>query len=79
MSDTPTIAAKHPAIVELEPGTYWWCACGLSSDQPLCDGSHSTTSITPVQFDVAAKKKVALCLCKHTGNPPHCDGTHTKL
>ncbi|MCE2886113.1 MAG: CDGSH iron-sulfur domain-containing protein [Pseudanabaena sp. 42896M_M3] len=24
-------------------------------------------------------KKVALCLCKHTGNAPFCDGAHTKL
>ena len=36
----PKIAAKAPAVLDLEPGTYWWCACGLSSKQPFCDGSH---------------------------------------
>jgi CDGSH-type Zn-finger protein len=36
----PVIAAKAPALVELEPGTYYWCACGRSANQPFCDGSH---------------------------------------
>ena len=36
----PTIAQKAPYAVDLEPGTYWWCACGRSASQPFCDGSH---------------------------------------
>ena len=79
MSD-PTIAAKFPAKAELEPGkNYAWCACGLSKNQPFCDGSHKTTDLKPVIFKVEEKKTAYLCQCKHTKNPPYCDGTHKSL
>jgi CDGSH-type Zn-finger protein len=29
--------------------------------------------------EIAEKKKVAWCMCKHTANPPFCDGSHAKL
>lgn len=75
----PKIAAKVPAVLELEAGKYYWCACGKSAKQPFCDGSHQGTEFTPMELVIEEKKKVALCQCKHTGNPPFCDGTHTKL
>ena len=75
----PKIAAKQPAAVELEPGKYFWCACGQSKNQPFCDGSHKTTDFTPIPFDVTEKKTYYLCQCKHSGNKPFCDGTHNKL
>ncbi|GMR00639.1 MAG: hypothetical protein BMS9Abin18_1509 [Zetaproteobacteria bacterium] len=75
----PTIAAKEPKVIELEPGTYYWCACGRSKNQPFCDGSHEGTDFEPVAFDVAEKRNVALCQCKHTKTPPFCDGTHDSL
>ncbi|MBN1608744.1 MAG: CDGSH iron-sulfur domain-containing protein [Polyangiaceae bacterium] len=74
----PIIANKFPAVVELEPGTYHWCRCGRSKNQPYCDGSHRDTGLTPIEFKVDEKKKVALCQCKQTGNAPFCDGTHKK-
>ena len=41
MENTPHIAAKSPAKVTLEEGKdYWYCTCGLSANQPFCDGSH---------------------------------------
>ena len=75
----PIIAAKMPAKVTLEPGTFAWCACGKSSKQPLCDASHNISEFTPVLFKIDEKQEVWLCQCKHTKNPPYCDGTHKTL
>lgn len=76
----PVIHDRKPAVLDLEPGTYWWCACGKSATQPFCDGSHKGTGLGPVKFELAEAKKVALCNCKHAANgQPFCDGTHKKL
>ena len=75
----PEIPSKAPAVLELEPGTYWWCACGRSKSQPFCDGSHAGTEFTPQEYTLEEKKRVALCQCKHTGNSPLCDGNHKNL
>ena len=76
----PVIAEKNAMFTPLEEGkTYYWCACGLSKNQPFCDGSHSTTDIKPVEFTATATRSMPLCGCKHTKNPPYCDGTHGKL
>ncbi len=75
----PVIVQKSPYAVELEPGKYWWCACGRSANQPFCDGSHKDTGINPVPFEVEESKKVWLCGCKHTKTQAFCDGTHSKL
>ena len=75
----PVIAKKGPFAQELEPGDYFWCACGQSSNQPICDGSHKDTDFAPVKFTITEKSSVYLCGCKHSGNPPFCDGTHNSL
>lgn len=79
MMDEPHIAERRPVVLELEPGTYWWCQCGLSKTQPFCDGSHSSTSFEPQKLTIEEKRKVALCNCKRTEKSPLCDGTHSKL
>lgn len=79
MSTTPTRAGNSPAAIELESGkTYAWCACGLSSKQPYCDGSHKTTAFKPTIFKAEKSETAYLCVCKGTGNAPFCDGTHNK-
>ena len=75
----PVIAQKAPKMLTLEPGTYYWCACGRSQNQPFCDGSHRVTEFKPLAFTIEEKKDVWLCQCKHSSNKPYCDGTHCDL
>jgi len=78
--DKAIIAKKEPKKVDLKEGeTIYWCACGRSNNQPYCDGSHKTTSITPKKVTSDKDQTVYLCQCKQTGNAPFCDGTHKKL
>jgi CDGSH iron-sulfur domain-containing protein 3 len=79
-ADVPMIAQKTPYPVEVEAGkTYFWCACGRSSKQPFCDGSHKETSFNPVKFTAEETKTVWFCGCKGTRNAPLCDGSHKAL
>ena len=75
----PVVAQKGSYTREMEPGTYWWCACGRSGTQPFCDGSHKGTGIDPVETTVSEKKKIAWCGCKRSANKPFCDGAHRAL
>ena len=70
------IAEKSPLMMEMEPGTYWWCSCGQSKNQPFCDGSHKGTGFLPKEVKIEEKKTVFWCRCKQTDNPPFCDGSH---
>lgn len=75
----PHCAGTSPAVLELEPGEYWWCACGRSANQPFCDGSHKGSEFSPTRVEISQKKKYALCLCKQTHTGPFCDGSHKRL
>jgi CDGSH iron-sulfur domain-containing protein 3 len=68
-----------PMMMELEPGTYYWCSCGKTANEPFCDGSHKGTSFVPVEFVMNVKKKVGLCTCRRTKKAPYCDGTHARV
>ncbi len=75
----PKVAAKVPVGMEMEPGTYWWCSCGESQNQPFCDGSHKGTEFSPMKVEIEEAKKVWFCQCKHSAKKPFCDGSHSKL
>ena len=75
----PVRASDTPFNINVEAGkTYFWCACGRSSNQPFCDGSHKGSEFTPVKYQAAASKEVYFCGCKQTGNQPLCDGSHNR-
>ncbi len=76
----PVIAQKSPFGTEVEEGkSYWWCARGLSKEQPFCDGSHKGTGLEPSKY--AAEKSGIVCSygCKNTKDTSLCDGTHSNL
>ncbi|WP_005037910.1 CDGSH iron-sulfur domain-containing protein [Holophaga foetida] len=75
----PRIYDRQPVVLDLEPGTYYWCSCGNSAKQPFCDGSHKGGDFQPLKFEVGKAAKKALCLCKHTEKAPYCDGAHNKV
>ncbi len=80
MTQTPKIAQTAPYPVEVEAGkTYFWCACGQSSRQPFCDGSHKDTGFSPVKFTAEEARKVFFCGCKASARAPMCDGSHNRL
>ena len=76
----PQIAQKSPYAVELVEGKkYAWCACGQSSNQPYCDGSHKGSGLVPNVFTAEQSGTAYLCGCKQTATGPFCDGTHNGL
>jgi CDGSH-type Zn-finger protein len=77
---TPKCAQKEPYAVDVTAGKkYAWCACGLSANQPFCDGSHSGTGMVPLVITAEKSETVYFCGCKATKTPPFCDGTHNSL
>jgi CDGSH-type Zn-finger protein len=76
----PVIAQKGPFSAPVEAGkTYWWCACGKSSRQPFCDGSHKGSEFAPKPY-IAEKDGTAwFCGCKRSASAPICDGSHRAL
>lgn len=77
---SPIRASDKPFAINVEAGKdYWWCACGLSRNQPFCDGSHKAAAeFTPVKYSATQSTAVFFCGCKASANKPLCDGTHKK-
>ena len=75
--DLPKRAGDGPMAVELEEGKkYAWCTCGLSVNQPYCDGAHKGTEYRPMVQEAEKTGTHYLCACKATGKGPFCDGSH---
>ncbi|MFA6302278.1 MAG: CDGSH iron-sulfur domain-containing protein [Legionella sp.] len=67
-----------PAVLSVEKGhTYYWCSCGHSKTQPLCD--KSTCGVKALAFVADLTEEVYFCNCKLTKNPPWCDGSHAAV
>jgi len=79
MENLPKIVQKSPFIVDEKAGKKAICSCGLSANNPYCDGSHKGTGFSPEIVELTQDKKVAWCGCKHTKNGAFCDGTHKTL
>ena len=77
----PHCAQKAPFQVQLEKGkVYFWCSCGLSKNQPFCDGRHKEERLfTPMKWVAKRDGEVWLCGCKATKKQPFCDGSHNKI
>ncbi|MCY0094123.1 CDGSH iron-sulfur domain-containing protein [Hoeflea ulvae] len=71
------IAATAPVRIQVEAGkSYFWCACGLSANQPFCDGSHKGSGFVPVKWTAEDSAARFFCTCKQTDGQPFCDGSH---
>ncbi len=60
-------------LMSMEAGEYYWCACGKSSTQPFCDGSHKGSGKEPCAVTFEKNQEVMWCMCKKTKTPPICD------
>ena len=74
---TEAISSQNkPYEVELDAGSYWWCACGKTKTEPFCDGSHKGSEFAPLEYKAEADGPVWFCTCKRTQMSPECDGSH---
>lgn len=74
------VAQKAPYPLAVAAGkTYYWCSCGQSKNQPLCDGSHKGSTLAPVAYTAEKDGTAYFCGCKHSGKEPMCDGSHARL
>ena len=76
----PHIAQKTPLPQDVEAGkTYYWCSCGLSANQPFCDGAHKGSGMKSVAYTAEKTGTVYFCGCKQSKNGVLCDGSHKAL
>jgi len=73
--ELPVCAQNGPYEVPVTAGEeYAWCSCGLSANQPWCDGSHRSTGFKPIRFVAPMSAMYMMCGCKRSENPPYCFG-----
>ena len=77
----PKVSRNNPYPVDVVAGkTYEWCNCGISDEQPFCDGvKHKIIDCAPLDYTATESGTQYFCGCKQTRNPPFCDGTHSDL
>jgi len=73
-------SSAEPIHVELQKDQkYLFCQCGLSNNQPFCDGSHHGTKFKPLLFEGKRNGSVKLCNCKLSKSKPYCDNSHLNM
>tara|TARA_Y100000780_G_C13613313_1_gene389429 strand:- start:708 stop:992 length:285 start_codon:yes stop_codon:yes gene_type:complete len=77
----PECPQKKPYSTQVESGKeYHICMCGRSQNQPLCDGSHAGSGLSPRIFKATEDRFIAFCGCKRSADTTgKCDGTHSTL
>lgn len=71
---------NRPFPIDVDEGSdYFWCTCGMSANQPFCDGSHVGSEFVPKMYTADKTETKYFCGCKETFNSPFCDGTHQSL
>ena len=76
----PAQGGVKPVVGEYPAGDYWWCTCGLSANQPFCDGAHKREGcFEPLKVTLESDTKVAWCTCKLSKKGHLCDGSHKCL
>ncbi len=86
-NELPKIAQKAPFAISVEAGKkYFWCSCGMSQNQPFCDGAHKayknedgTSVMKSVVYEATENKTIYFCGCKKSKNGVLCDGAHSSL
>ncbi|MDA8362761.1 MAG: CDGSH iron-sulfur domain-containing protein [Gammaproteobacteria bacterium] len=66
----------QPYLLNLEPGNYYFCACGRSANLPYCDGSHQGSAVQPYGVVISESQNIAICACGRSATRPFCDGSH---
>lgn len=71
---------NEPFAIDVQEGeTKAFCMCGLSKNGPFCDGSHTSTDITPQVMTFEEDKTIYACGCQQSNKRPFCDGTHKDI
>lgn len=75
------IRGYHSIRMLMEPGEYYFCACGRTENNPFCDGSHlkENTGIDPIPVKIRFKHEVKWCDCRQSKSLPLCDHSHRDL
>lgn len=75
MMKEPNLPRKQ-FVVQETAGVKFYCVCGLSDNQPYCDGAHKPTHYRPLRVEIGEDRRVAYCGCRLSKELPFCDGSH---
>lgn len=74
-----SVSSKATALKLKKGQTYFFCTCGLTSNEPFCDGAHVGTEYRSLRYTANKNGKAKLCTCKASSCLPFCDGSHGKV